>query len=133
MNNHPRRSCLGLGLEAVSELTGHVPEAEYIEISSAAARTPGDFDAKRKALFTRLTPHALDGLRRAREHRVRARAIATNAAACRRIRGVRRTRAGRARRTRVVRAAGNRAGPSSDPDGESPPPITTARPSWSAW
>lgn len=114
-----RHGLLGLYLDDVSEVVAQsVPDDEFAAIHKTAANAVGDIDIKAKVFCRAIAPHALRAVLRARELRIRAKAIATNAAACRRSRIVRRPASVRARRVRVAPAA-TRA-PTGDPEGEPP-------------
>lgn len=109
-----RRALLGLYLDEVSEIVAQfVSDREFAAIHNTAATAVGDIDLKAKVFCRELAPHALRAVLRAREQRIRAKAIATNAATRRRSRSVHRPASARARRTPTRTKT-----PTGDPDSE---------------
>lgn len=92
-----------------SNYAAYTPLRILMRAQAAYAAARGSEREQLDAYFAVLARHATRIRQRERDarHSVRAR-----------CRSVRRPGTARARRSRVVRAAGNRGGPSSDPDGE---------------
>lgn len=123
-----RHGLLGINISDIAGvIAANVPNEAYVAVHNAAVDTAGNIKDKANVFFQKLAPHAVRAVLRAREERIRARAIATNAATRYRCRAARARRpaSARARRTRTVRGA-TRAGPSDDSDGE-PPHAAQAR------
>src|SRR5262249_33422182 len=91
---------------SLADVVSLVPVGDYEATNKLAAATRGDRAMAATWLDT-MSRHAVRAVLRAREERIRARAIATNAATRYRYRAARARRpaSARARRTRTVRGA----------------------------